>query len=401
LSKSDKDFLNTKFSEYLKFYGIISVKSTTPEDKYGTTGFGKGGSISKDQKLTYRVDFWNHENATTNAQEVFIKDTLDVDFNDKTLNFTEVGFLKWKLPLDGGQYFKVNVDMRPDMNIIVNAEGKYDPKSREISWVFRSLDPVTLDYPEDPLAGFLPPIDSTGYQIGWVEYSINSNNDIQDGTTLTNRAWVNFDGVGPTNPAPKEAPWSNMIDDTPPESFVIDTLPAVVYADSVLVSWQGTDAGSGIKNYTIYFSENNIDFTPWLNDFTGDSAYFFGKNGKTYYFYSISTDNVGLAEPQKKDFEAMVTFNFTTGINDVSNKPGDGDIFIYPNPAECCFRVVSMLNCTSAKTIDVFNSMGKRILQKQFDSNEITVDLSNHAKGIYYVTVTCDKKQVSKKVITN
>jgi hypothetical protein len=45
--------------------------------------------------------------------------------------------------------------------------------------------------------------------------------------------------------------------------------------------------------------------------------------------------------------------------------------------------------------------MGKRILQKQFDSNEITVDLSNHAKGIYYVTVTCDKKQVSKKVITN
>ncbi|MGM0407212.1 MAG: T9SS type A sorting domain-containing protein, partial [Bacteroidota bacterium] len=374
------------------------VSSSTPEDKYGTTGIGVSHYVSNFHKNLYKIDFWNHDTATANAQEVFILDTLDINFNDTTLNFTEFGFLRWKVPLQGGQYFNVNVDMRPDMNLRVNVEGKYEPDSREISYIFRSLDPNTLDYPEDPLAGFLPPIDSTGYQIGWVEYEVEPNKDLPDSTILKNQAWVNFDGVGPTNPAPKEGPWTNMIDAVPPESFV-ESLPALVNEDSVLVKWQGTDSGSGVKNYTIYFSENNIDFTPWLSNFAGDSSYFYGETGKTYYFYSIAKDNVGITEPPKTNFEAMVQFEFETGINEIVNEGNDGDILIYPNPTECCFRVVSGLNCTSSKTIVLFNSMGQKILQKQYDSKEITIDLSNQAKGIYYVNVSCENSQANEKII--
>jgi len=41
-----------------------------------------------------------------------------------------------------------------------------------------------------------------------------------------------------------------------------------------------------IKNYTIYYSENNSDYKPWVTNTKGESSYFFGESGKTYYFYS-------------------------------------------------------------------------------------------------------------------
>ena len=375
-----------------------AVSSSTPEDKYGTTGFGIGGNISKDQKLTYRVDFWNHEKATAPAQQVFIKDTLNTNLNDTTFSFTEFGFLRWKVPLKAGTYFNVNVDMRPDMNLIVNAEGKYDYKSREISCTLQSLNPATMELTDEPLEGFLPPIDSTGYQIGWVEYQIQPNKNLASGAVIPNRAWVNFEGVGPTNPAPKGAPWINTIDDTPPESCV-DNLPIVVFADYVLVNWQGTDIGSGIGNYNIYVSEDNSDYKLWLSSTSDESQYFFGEKGKTYYFYSIAKDRVGLIEKPKYVYEAMVKFDPWIGINDITYKPFEGKLLIYPNPAQCCFRVISGLNCTTPKTITLFNDTGMKVMEKKFNTDEITVDLSNFGKGIYYVNVKCGNVFAYEKIV--
>jgi len=378
---------------------IEPVGSSTPEDKYGSIGYGVKGYTSNDYAHSYKIDFWNHENATANAQEVFIKDTLDTGFDDETLNFTGFGFLRWKIPLKGGQYFNVNIDMRPDMNLRVNVEGKYYPESREISWIFRSLDPVTFDYPEDPLAGFLPPIDTTGYQIGWVEYEVKPNINLPDGTELANRAWVNFDRVGPTNPAPKDAPWTNTIDNIPPVSYV-DGLPPVINNDSVLVSWLGTDAGSGIRNYNIYISENNSEYNIWLNNIDKESQYFRGENGKTYYFYSIAKDNVGLLEKPNSTYDEMVRFEYTTVISDIIGKNPEGEILIYPNPTEGYFTVVSSLNCSLVKIIEVFNSLGEKVLNKQFVNDEIRIDLADRTKGLYFIKVTCGNSSIYGRIVT-
>ncbi len=248
------------------------------------------------------------------------------------------------------------------------------------------------------MAGFLPPIDSTGYQLGWVEYDIEPNKNLPDGAVISNQAWVNFDGVGPTNPAPKEAPWSNMIDNTPPESY-LQAYPDTLVSDSVLVSWQGFDEGSGIKSYTIYESENNVDYSPWIVNYTGESKYFFGEKGKTYYFYSIAKDNVGLNENSKSDFEAMVSF-ISTEVEELIAGRGEFDVLIYPNPTECCFKVFSNLSYNAIKSIEVTNTLGEIILQKQYAQNEITIDLSNYAKGIYYIKVECEHNLVVKKIIT-
>jgi hypothetical protein len=319
-SFGNSDLLSNSSFSYKPY---CSAGSSTPEDKYGTTGFGQYGQISKDQKLTYKIDFWNHEKATAPAQQVFIKDTLDVNLNDTTLAFTEIGFLRWKLPLKAGNYFNVNVDMRPDMNLIVNVVGNYNYQNREISLTYTSLDTATMQLTDEPLLGFLPPIDSTGYQIGWVEYQVEPKKNLPTGTKIKNQAWVNFDGVGPTNPAPKGAPWTNTIDAVPPVSYV---LPEILHLDSTAyrINWTGYDdpGGSGIKAYSVYVSDNGSPYRIWLLNTLDTTAIFNAAVGHIYRFYSVARDGAGNVEGIPSEFDAFIqigqnahTLNLTAGWN--------------------------------------------------------------------------------------
>jgi len=71
-----------------------------------------------------------------------------------------------------------------------------------------------------------------------------------------------------------------------------------------IVSWSGTDTGSGIRDYTIYVSENGKDYSVWQYNTTETSAEFIGSTGATYRFYCIATDNVGNREDVKPpDFD--------------------------------------------------------------------------------------------------
>jgi RHS repeat-associated protein len=142
------------------------VGSATPEDKYGPNGFDLPGTpeedlkrfVPADQNYYYKIDFWNKENATAPACDVYVKDQLDTNLNWSTLSFAEIGFLNWTVELEPCQYFNIYVDTRPEMDLFVNVEGVFELQKGAINWTFRSLDPATLETPEDPMAGFLPPI---------------------------------------------------------------------------------------------------------------------------------------------------------------------------------------------------------------------------------------------------
>ena len=297
---------------------IELVNSTTPEDKYGPSGYDPPDTpitelqrfISSTREFSYRIDFWNADTATAPAQEVFIVDTLNTYFVDSTITFTEFGFLRWTIPLEGGQYFNINVDMRPDTNLIVNVEGKYDQDTREISWTFRSLDPETMELP--PMAGFLPPITETGYEIGWVDFTIETLSGLPSGTKITNQAFVNFDEIlGPDSlywsPAPKEGPYVNTIDCEPPTSNV-EVLEAEQHLCSFTINLTGQDDenGSSIAYYLIYVSDNGAEYELWLTTQDNQATYK-GKNKHTYRFYSIAVDNVGNKETAPVDYDAITT----------------------------------------------------------------------------------------------
>jgi hypothetical protein len=296
---------------------VNTVFATTPEDKYGPVGFDSPNTprdslkrfvATSNEPFSYRIDFWNHESASAPAQEVFVKDTLSTDFIDTTFNFTEFGFLRWTVPLTGGQYFNTYVDMRPDDSLIVNVEGSYNQTSREISWTFRSLDPVTMQPPEDPMAGFLPPIDSTGYQIGWVNFTAQPKSNLQTGHQITNQSWVKFD-VGPWKPAPDSSPYLNTIDAGRPSSEV-RLIPDTTATGEFTVKWSGQDdsLGSGIRSYYIYVKTDNSPYRLWLTT-TDTMATFIGRNESRHYFYSIATDNVGWDETAPDSFDACTFVN--------------------------------------------------------------------------------------------
>lgn len=291
---------------------ISSIGSVTPEDKYGPAGFDQGSDLAIENKkrfipegqlFEYKIDYWNKEDATAPAAEVFIRDTLDTNFDINTFNFTEIGFLRWKLPLDGGKYFNVTVDMRPDKNLLVNVEGTLDIDNRVVFWTHRSLDPETMELPDDPMAGYLPPIDSTGYNIGWVNFTISAIDTLGHNTVFKNQAHVNFDGVGPWGPAPPYGPYTNTFDLSAPSSNVKE-LPSRVGSIEFEVQWTGSDDGGGIAAYDIYVSKDSGESELWLASTSDTTALFLGEPDATYRFYSIAKDHAGNREGDKDVFEA-------------------------------------------------------------------------------------------------
>ncbi len=297
---------------------IQSVNTIDPEDKYGPTGFDHPDTppaerkrfIPANQEFYYRVDFWNKENATAPACDVYVKDQLDPKLNWSTFRFKEIGFLNWSVDLDTGQYFNIYVDTRPEMNLTVNVEGTFDRGTGGLNWTFSCLDPATLKTPDDPLAGFLLPL-KNGYEIGWVGFSIEPEKGLTTGTQVKNQAFVNFDGLGPFNPAPKEAPFVNTIDAIPPVS---NMTASQLERNTIQLNWTGEDDlnGSGIRDYSIYVSKNGGIYEPFLVHTTNTSAIFKDESGRTYAFYSIARDNAGNIEDKPEKPDALFGSNTTS-----------------------------------------------------------------------------------------
>jgi RHS repeat-associated protein len=195
--------------------------SISPEDKWGPIGYDAPGTptselkhyILPDGTMLYRIEMWNKPDAPVPTQDATIYDILDPEvFDLSTFQFTRVGFLGWDLPLPGGQAIDTRIDARPDMSIAVDVRGTFDPDTGRIDWWFHTVDPDTGGYPEDPKAGFLPPYNpQTGYEIGWMEFTVKQQADLPAGTQLANQAFVQFDFLGPVGPAPKDGPWINTI----------------------------------------------------------------------------------------------------------------------------------------------------------------------------------------------
>jgi hypothetical protein len=71
-----------------------------------------------------------------------------------------------------------------------------------------------------------------------------------------------------------------------------------------LVQWSGSDSGSGLRDYTIYISDNGASFLPWVTQTAATQGWFSGRLGHTYRFFSIARDNDGNEENMKTGVEA-------------------------------------------------------------------------------------------------
>ena len=275
--------------------------SSDPNDKSGPVGYDPHGTtagqerrfISSDVTPGYMIYFENLETATAAAQEVLITDQLDpnLDWSTFALDTMQIGAHIVSVPEDS-QSYSTEVDLRPEMPAVVQVTCTFDQATGLARWLFRGTDPVSGE-----LADFLPPntdaVDPQGR--GWVSYSVKPVAVLPSGTEIRNKATIDFEVDVP--PEPMDTPeWLNTIDSVAPTS-AMGTRSARGAGDHP-ISWAGTDDsnGSGVKDYTIYVSDNGAPYAPWLTNTIDTSAVFTGQYGHTYNFYCRSRDNVGNIE---------------------------------------------------------------------------------------------------------
>ena len=173
-----------------------------------------------------------------------------------------------------------------------------------ITWRFRSLDPATLELPDDPDGGFLPPNQNAPEGEGFVTYIVRPKEGSPTGTRIDAQARIVFDVNEPI-----DTPAIAHTLDAGTPSASVNALPERTIGTTVNVSWAGADdaGGSGVGTFDVFVSDNGGPFVPFLLGTTDTSAVFTGEIGHTYEFLAVAIDNVGHRQPRPADAQARTT----------------------------------------------------------------------------------------------
>jgi Secretion system C-terminal sorting domain len=371
--------------------------SSDPNDKIGPGGNNFGHYVRGDIDFPYIINFENKPVATAPAQEVYIKDTLDISkFNFNTFEF---GTMFWgnnyRLEIPKGlKNYKGYVDMRPTQNIIVEASANFNTQTGIISWQFLALDPQTMQLTNDVDAGFLPPNTeavSPGGQ-GGVTYNVRLLNSVTNNAIVKNRASIVFDANAPIiTPI-----WTNRVDNIAPSSQVL-VLPANQGNNTFNVNWNGTDNLSQIRTYDIYYSINGGSFTPWLRQTSNTSATFTGAPTNTYCFFSVAVDSAGNYEAHPTTPDACTTIPVATeNVGTIA----DG-LHIFPNPANAVLFIEGEIE-NDRYECKLINAVGSVVKTQTITVHEgsiyTNIPIQDLPQGLYLLQISNAKGSQTIKV---
>jgi len=114
----------------------------------------------------------------------------------------------------------------------------------------------------------------------------------------------------------------------------------------------------------------------------------------TEYFYRVKAYNtLGISVPSNS-ISVISPVDPNTGVSELS---GDRTHYVYPNPVQDKFTLVSPLN----SEMKLFDIVGKLMLEKNNCSPSEVIDLSAFSKGIYFLHSIDNKKTNVIKLIKN
>src|SRR4029077_20085344 len=144
-----------------------------------------------------------------------------------------------------------------------------------------SLPPDLLNHPFSPTPLSMTPRTINGINLPTADIYANW------GDAFSNPVVGNWD------PPMSPSAVSGINDVVAPTSSVNALSASTVAPGSFTVSWTGSDnsGGSGIASNCVYVSDNGGAYSAWLTGSTANSASFSGKDGHTYRFFSLATDN--------------------------------------------------------------------------------------------------------------
>ena len=232
--------------------------------------------------------------ATASARQVVLCDTLDKEIFDlATLSPRYIIIGGRRIELDGVAPFVKTIDMRPEINTILQVELEYDSTEGVSRWIFSSLDPMTLQPVELMENGFLPINDENGRGQGSVTFDITLQPHLADGTIVENVADIIFDN----NEAIVTPVWVNETDYVYPVSWVGNL--EIVNDSTINVVMGGEDTRSGIWKYDLYVS-TSVDnrWQPVATDIMEEGYIYHVEKDVEYSFCTVATDMAGNREPK-------------------------------------------------------------------------------------------------------
>ncbi|PKK36796.1 hypothetical protein BWI96_10520 [Siphonobacter sp. SORGH_AS_0500] len=254
------------------------------------------------------------EFATAPAQNVTIYVPIHTKLNPSSLRISDFGFGRFNFSVPPNTSVYTNrLDVRDSLGVFVDITAGLDVTNRRAFWIFQSIDPATgLAATLPANTGFLPVNDSLKHNgEGYVTFSLLPLSNSQTQDTISARASIIFDveEIIATNL------WKNTIDAGVPQSKV-KPMAAEAQVRSFNVTWEGADdaQGVGIREYSLYVSENGGVFSLYKSGLTTTSTQFTGAVGNTYGFFTLATDHVGNQEAMKSKADVSVKILAETGL---------------------------------------------------------------------------------------
>ncbi len=358
---------------------LKAVVSLDPNEKKGPNGYGTENCINQTENLPYIISFENKSSASAPAQEVFIADTLDTAIYDvEKFSFTSFAFGDTTVYFNGfNQNIVSDVDLRPKKNLIVRLTAQLNKAEGIANWTFRSFDPATMDLPEDPYAGFLPPNNANHDGEGYVSFNIALKNNLSDKTSIKNKASIVFDNNSPiiTNE------YSNLLDFSAPDSRLTSVKGALI--NDYRLELAGDDQGAGIQYYRVYCSANDSAYK-LLKTTSAPIEKFTVEKGKTYKLYSLAVDSLGNIE--SKITKPDITLSYLTALD---KNTFTLDLKIYPQPVQKVLHLSKNYHAEGNSSLAIYDLCGKclikeSIMEGSFDNN-VNINVSTLKSGLYFL----------------
>ncbi|OQC44742.1 MAG: PKD domain protein [Bacteroidetes bacterium ADurb.Bin028] len=375
---------------------LLTIEAMDPNEMVGPSGYDDVNWIQTMEKIPYTIYFENMSTATAPAHDVFITDTLDANVFD--FSYFSFGDFGWggkffQQEQEGAREFSQDIDLRPEIELILRVAGKFEEESGAVHFEFISLNPETMAEEEDALIGFLPPNGEFGEGEGFVEFVVGVKPDLSTGTEIQNKASIIFD----TNAAIETNEYINTIDDEIPESSVHSV--NLLDDDSLLISWEGFDQGSGIAEYSVFMQFNDEEIRPLKLITTETSTIFKPSESGTYKFYSIASDNAYNKENEFKDFDLTYDFNGSK-----TYKAENNSIQISPNPAnDFVFIKLENKEWRGTYNLELIRNDGKIFMSKTLKSENLNegykLDIKDLSSGIYMIRVFDSENYYLDKIV--
>ncbi|MCP3933330.1 MAG: T9SS type A sorting domain-containing protein, partial [Bacteroidetes bacterium] len=374
---------------------VEAVSSLDPNKKDSPGGYTNKNYIKFRQTIPYTIHFENVDTADVPAHKVRVIDTLDAHkFDFTSFQFGSITIADTTVyPEKGHERLLMDVGL-PHLDVVARIEANFDAQSGKLEWLFRSLDPVTLEEIEDPDVGFLPPNVSKPEGQGSVSFFIDLKDDLENEEEVLNDALIYFDA----NEAIETNVSSFTLDLGLPSSQV-QALDYETYDTLIPLYWDGTDNESGVRFYDVYVSENQDTFYRWRTRTNQVFDYFIGEPGSTYRFFSIAVDSVG-NEEVKEDWDAET--NILVGTENIPQLVKC--LTISPNPAKDDLSIQFYLEEAGDIQINISNLLGSHIKdiwrgRAMTGVNQFEAGLYGIPDGVYMVNVKVDGAIMSKKFV--